>query len=84
MAKFRFETEVETTTLLEYFIEAETLEEALEALQTGEVRGEGNILWRNEHWETEVITVEEELLSKEEMEMRFWKHTNNVLGNKKP
>jgi hypothetical protein len=59
MKKFRFETEVEVTVVNEYFIEAETLEEALEALQTGEVRGEGNILWRNEHWETEVITVEE-------------------------
>jgi hypothetical protein len=61
MKKFRFETEVETTTLLEYFIEAETLEEALEMLQTGEVRGEGIILHENFNWETEIITVEEEL-----------------------
>jgi hypothetical protein len=61
MAQFRFETEVETTVVLEYFIEAETLEEALEQLQTGEHRGEGNIITENEHWETEIITVEEKL-----------------------
>jgi hypothetical protein len=61
MAQFRFETEVETTVVLEYFIEAETLEEALEQLQTGEHRGEGSIITENEHWETEIITIEEEL-----------------------
>jgi hypothetical protein len=59
MKKFRFETEVEVTVVNEYFIEAETLEEALEMLQTGEVRGEGIILYENFNWETEVITVEE-------------------------
>jgi hypothetical protein len=61
MAQFRFETEVQSTTTFEYFIEAETLEEALEQLQTGEHRGEGSIITENEHWETEIITVEEEL-----------------------
>ena len=61
MKKFRFETEVEVTVVNEYFIEAETLEEALEMLQTGEVRGEGIILRENFNWETEIITVEEEL-----------------------
>ena len=61
MAQFRFETEVETTVVLEYFIEAETLEEALEQLQTGEHRDEGIILRENFNWETEIITVEEEL-----------------------
>jgi hypothetical protein len=59
MKQFRFETEVETTVVLEYFIEANSLEEALEALQTGEVRGEGIVLYENENWETEIITVEE-------------------------
>jgi hypothetical protein len=59
MKQFRFETEVETTVVLEYFIEAETLEEALEQLQTGEHRDEGIILRENFNWETEIITVEE-------------------------
>ena len=61
MAQFRFETEVETTVVLEYFIDAETLEEALEQLQTGEHRDEGIILRENFNWETEIITVEERL-----------------------
>ena len=61
MAQFRFETEVEVTVVNEYFIEADSLEEALEMLQTGEVRDEGIILRENINWETEVITVEEEL-----------------------
>jgi hypothetical protein len=61
MAQFRFETEVETTVVVEYFIDAETLEEALEQLQTGEHRDEGTIVTENFNWETEVITVEEEL-----------------------
>ena len=59
MKKFRFETEVEVTVINEYFIEANSLEEALEMLQTGEVRGEGIILRENFNWETEIITVEE-------------------------
>jgi hypothetical protein len=61
MAQFRFETEVQTTVTLEYFIEADTLEEALEQLREGEVRGEGLIIEDDTDWGTEVITVEEEL-----------------------
>jgi hypothetical protein len=61
MKKFRFETEVETTVVLEYFIEADSLEEALEQLQTGEHRDEGTIVTENFNWETEIITVEEEI-----------------------
>jgi len=61
MKQFRFETEVETTVVFEYFIEADSLEEALDQLRTGEHRGEGIIVTENEHWETEVIMVEEKL-----------------------
>jgi hypothetical protein len=61
MKQFRFETEVQTTVTLEYFIEAETLEEALEQLREGEVRGEGLIIEDDTDWGTEVITVEEEI-----------------------
>lgn len=61
MAQFRFETEVQTTVTLEYFIEADSLEEALEQLREGEVRGEGLIIEDDTDWGTEVITVEEEL-----------------------
>jgi hypothetical protein len=61
MAQFRFETEVQTTVTLEYFIEADSLEEALEQLREGEVRGEGLIIEDDTDWGTEVITVEEEI-----------------------
>jgi hypothetical protein len=61
MAQFRFETEVQSTTTFEYFIEAETLEEALEQLKSGEVRGDGEVVDEEIHWGTEVITFEEEI-----------------------
>ena len=61
MKQFRFETEVETTVVNEYFIEADSLEEALSQLQNGEYRGEGIIITENFQWGTEVITIKEEM-----------------------
>ena len=61
MKQFRFETEVETTVVNEYFIEADSLEEALSLLQNGEYRGEGIIITEDFHWGTEIITVKEEM-----------------------
>ena len=61
MKQFRFETEVETTVVNEYFIEADSLEEALSQLQNGEYRGEGIIIAENFQWGTEVITIKEEM-----------------------
>jgi len=61
MAQFRFETEVQVTTTFEYFIEADSLEEALEQLRCGEHREDGEIINDEIDWGTEVITVEEEL-----------------------
>ena len=61
MPQFRFETEVQSTVTLEYFIEADSLEEALEQLREGEVRGDGEVIDEDIDWGTEVITVEEEL-----------------------
>jgi hypothetical protein len=61
MKQFRFETEVETTVVFEYFIDADSLEEALSQLQTGEYRDKGSIIRDNQHWETEIIIVEEQL-----------------------
>jgi hypothetical protein len=59
MGQFRFETEVQVTATIEYIIEADTLEEALEQLQTGEHRYNGITFDEQYNWETEVITVEE-------------------------
>jgi hypothetical protein len=61
MGQFRFETEVQVTTTVEYIIEADTLEEALEQLQTGEHRGRGIAFDEQYDWGSEVITVEETL-----------------------
>jgi hypothetical protein len=59
MAQFRFETEVQVKATLEYFIEADTLEEALEQLQIGYRRGEGETFDEQYDWGTEVIISEE-------------------------
>jgi len=61
MAQFRFETEVQVTTTFEYFIEADSLEEALEQLICGEHREDGEIINDEIDWGTEIITVEEEM-----------------------
>jgi hypothetical protein len=61
MPQFRFETEVQTTVTLEYFIDADSLEEALEQLRSGEMRVYSNIVGDEIDWGTEVITVEEEI-----------------------
>ena len=61
MGQFRFETEVQVTATIEYIIEADSLEEALEQLQTGEHRGYGTAFDEQYNWETEIITVEETL-----------------------
>ena len=61
MAQFRFETEVQSTTTFEYFIEADSLEEALEQLICGEHREDGEIINDEIDWGTEVITVKEEI-----------------------
>jgi hypothetical protein len=60
MARFRFETEVQVTQTLEYIIEADSLEEALEKLQTGEVRDDGAVLDEEVDWGSEIIISEEE------------------------
>ncbi len=65
MAEFRFETEVKTTVTLEYFIEADSLEEALEQLQNGEHREKGEYITEEIDWGSEVITIEEKLEDKD-------------------
>jgi hypothetical protein len=61
MGQFRFETEVQVKATIEYIIEADSLEEALEQLQNGEHRGEGTEFDEQYDWGSEVITVEEEI-----------------------
>jgi len=61
MGHFRFETEVQVKATIEYHIEADTLEEALYQLQTGEHRGEGITFDEQYDWGTEIIVSEETL-----------------------
>ena len=58
MGQFLFETEVQVTATIEYIIEADSLEEALEQLQTGEHRCDGITFDEQYDWGSEVITVE--------------------------
>jgi hypothetical protein len=66
MAQFRFETEVQVTKVFEYHIEADTLEEAMRQLETGEHRDRGWIIETQEHWETELIADYEVVEDEEE------------------
>jgi len=61
MGQFRFETIVASTITFEYFIDADSLEEALEQLQNGEHRDRGEVIDEDINWGSEVITVEEEI-----------------------
>ena len=62
MKVFRFETEVQTTVTLEYIIESETLEEALNELQTGQYRKRYTDKVAEEYnWSSETIVIKEEL-----------------------
>jgi hypothetical protein len=51
--------------VFEYHIEADTLEEAMRQLETGEHRDRGWIIETQEHWETELI-VDYEVVEDEE------------------
>lgn len=61
MAQFRFETEVQVKVTLEYFIDADTLEEATEQLKNGYRRCEGITFDEQYDWGSEVIIAEETL-----------------------
>ena len=61
MTQFRFETEVQVKATIEYIIEADTMEGALEQLQNGEHRCDGITFDEQYDWGSEIITVEEKL-----------------------
>jgi hypothetical protein len=61
MKVFRIETEIKATKTIEYFIEANSEEEALIILGEGEVRGEGEEIDDDIDWGTEVTSIVEEM-----------------------
>jgi hypothetical protein len=52
---FRIKTQVQSLITLEYSIEADSLEEAMDLLREGEVRGEGIMIDDETDWGTEEI-----------------------------
>jgi hypothetical protein len=61
MGHFRFETEVQVKATIEYNIEADSMEEALEQLQNGEHRCDGITFDEQYDWSTEMVVIGEKL-----------------------
>jgi len=60
MRTYRIETEVKSITTLRYFVEADSLEEAIKRIQDGKHKGEGMILNSKEiDLETKKIVLKE-------------------------
>ena len=59
MGHFRFETEIQVKATIEYIIEADSLEEALEQLQTGYYRGYGTAFDEQYDWGSEEVVLGE-------------------------
>jgi hypothetical protein len=59
MGHFRFETEIQVKATIEYIIEADSLEKALEQLQNGEHRGLGITFDEQYNWGSEEVVLGE-------------------------
>jgi hypothetical protein len=56
MKIFRITTQMQVTQTVEYIVEAETEQEALDLIISGAERGEGETVEEEIDWSTEVIT----------------------------
>ena len=56
MKVFRISTKVKSTKIIQYVVEAESLEEAELKIIEGEERDEGEEVYEDIEWETEIIT----------------------------
>lgn len=56
MKTFRITTQMQATQTVEYIVEAETKQEALDLIASGAERGEGETIEDEIDWSTEVIT----------------------------
>ena len=59
MKLFKVTTEVQATKTLEYMVEANSMEEAIQIVCEGEERGEGEEVEEVMEWDTEIIIDEE-------------------------
>jgi hypothetical protein len=69
MKEFRITTVVTALIAVDYLVEAESIEEALDKIQSGELRGEGEEGDTEIDWQTEEIDSYNEIVDGEEVEI---------------
>jgi len=70
MKEFRITTTVTALIAVDYLIEAESIEEALDQVTSGELRGEGFEFEAETNWESEEINSYAEIVDGEEVEIQ--------------
>ena len=69
MKQFRITTVVTAFITVDYLIEAESLEKALDQINSGELRGDGEECDYETDWKTEVVDSYAEIVDGEEVEL---------------
>jgi hypothetical protein len=70
MKEFRITTTVTALIAVDYFVEAESIEEALDQIKSGELREEGEEFEAEINWESEEINSYAEIVDGEEVEIQ--------------
>ena len=70
MKEFRITTTVTALIAVDYLVEAESIEEALDQVGSGELRGEGEESEAEINWESEEINSYAEIVDGEEVELQ--------------
>jgi hypothetical protein len=70
MKEFRITTTVTALIAVDYFVEAESIEEALDQIKSGELREEGEEFEAEINWESEEINSYAEIVDGEEVELQ--------------
>ena len=70
MKEFRITTTVTALIAVDYLVEAESIEEALDQIRSGELREEGEEFEAEINWESEEINSYAEIVDGEEVELQ--------------
>ena len=70
MKEFRITTTVTALIAVDYLVEAESIEEALDQIRSGELREEGEEFEAEINWESEEINSYAEIVDGEEVEIQ--------------
>jgi hypothetical protein len=70
MKEFRITTTVTALIAVDYLVEAESIEEALDQIKSGELREEGEEFEAEINWESEEINSYAEIVDGEEVELQ--------------